>query len=50
MQRRNGKKELDIMLKDATILYVNLSQGTIKKETLDGETYQKYPGGSALGM
>lgn len=48
--KEKWKKEFDIMLKDATILYVNLSQGTIMKETLDGETYQKYPGGSALGM
>lgn len=38
------------MFKDARLLYVNLSDGTTKVETLDGETYRKYPGGSALGM
>ena len=38
------------MMKDARLLYVNLTDGTTKVETLDGATYQKYPGGSALGM
>lgn len=38
------------MFKDARLLYVNLKDATTKVETLDGETYRKYPGGSALGM
>jgi aldehyde:ferredoxin oxidoreductase len=38
------------MMKDARLLYVNLTDGTTKVESLDGETYRKYPGGSALGM
>ena len=38
------------MFRNATILYVDLTKGKITKETLDGETYKKYPGGSALGM
>jgi len=32
------------------ILNVNLSKGTISKETLPGEIYRLYPGGSALGV
>jgi aldehyde:ferredoxin oxidoreductase len=38
------------MMKDARLLYVNLTDGTTKVESLNGETYRKYPGGSALGM
>ena len=38
------------MFKNAKILYVNLTDGKITNETLDGKTYKKYPGGSALGM
>ena len=37
-------------MKDARILYVDLTNRTTKLETLDAETYRKYPGGSALGM
>ncbi|MCF6466199.1 aldehyde ferredoxin oxidoreductase family protein [Clostridium sp. Cult2] len=33
----------------ANILEVDLSNGTIKKIILDGETHRLYPGGSALG-
>lgn len=38
------------MLKNAKILKVDLTTGTITNEILDGATYRKYPGGSALGM
>ncbi|MDX9888678.1 MAG: aldehyde ferredoxin oxidoreductase family protein [Anaerovoracaceae bacterium] len=38
------------MFKNAKILYVNLTEGKITTEALDGDTYKKYPGGSALGM
>ncbi len=37
-------------MKDAKILYVNLTKGELKTETLSWEIYKKYPGGSALGM
>ncbi|MEG2199439.1 MAG: aldehyde ferredoxin oxidoreductase C-terminal domain-containing protein, partial [Anaerovorax sp.] len=37
-------------MKDAHILRIDLTTKTIKKDTLDGEIYRKYPGGSALGM
>src|SRR5665648_571592 len=38
------------MIQDARILFVDLTVKTTKVETIDGETYRKYPGGSALGM
>lgn len=38
------------MIQDAKILFVNLNTKTTKLEKIDGETYRKYPGGSALGM
>lgn len=38
------------MMKDARILFVDLTNRTTRVETLDAETYRKYPGGSALGM
>lgn len=38
------------MIKDARILYVNLTDQTHKVEAIPAETYRKYPGGSALGM
>ena len=38
------------MFKNAKILQVDLTNSKITTETLDGETYRKYPGGSALGM
>lgn len=38
------------MMKDARILFVDLNTKTTRVETLDAETYRKYPGGSALGM
>ncbi len=38
------------MFKDAQILRIDLTTKTVKKDTIDGETYKKYPGGSALGM
>ncbi|MDD4366720.1 MAG: aldehyde ferredoxin oxidoreductase family protein [Eubacteriales bacterium] len=38
------------MFKDARLLYVDLNDRTKRIKTLDGETYRKYPGGSALGM
>ena len=34
---------------DANILEVDLTNGTIRKSILDGETHRLYPGGSALG-
>ncbi len=33
----------------ANILEVNLTEGSIEKKVLDGETHRLYPGGSALG-
>lgn len=38
------------MIKNARILYVDLNTKKTRVETLDAETYRKYPGGSALGM
>lgn len=38
------------MIKNARILYVDLNTMQTRVETLDAETYRKYPGGSALGM
>ncbi|MEG0662374.1 MAG: aldehyde ferredoxin oxidoreductase N-terminal domain-containing protein, partial [Anaerovoracaceae bacterium] len=38
------------MFKEGKLLYVNLTEGSITKETLPGEIYAKYPGGSVLGM
>ncbi len=38
------------MIKDAQILTIDLTEESIKKETLPGDIYRKYPGGSALGM
>ena len=38
------------MIKNARILYVDLNTRQTSIETLDAETYRKYPGGSALGM
>lgn len=38
------------MIQNARILFVDLTTKTTKLETIDGETYRKYPGGSALGM
>lgn len=38
------------MIKDARILYVDLTNKTTETKTLDSETYRKYPGGSALGL
>lgn len=38
------------MIQNARILFVDLTTKKIKFETIDGETYRKYPGGSALGM
>lgn len=38
------------MLKDARILSIDLSDESYRVETLSAEIYQKYPGGSALGM
>ena len=38
------------MINDAKVLYVDLKERTHKVESLSGEVYQKYPGGSALGM
>ena len=38
------------MIESAKLLYVNLSDKTIRTEFLPAETYRKYPGGSALGM
>lgn len=35
---------------DAKILDVDLTKGRIKKITIPGEVYRKYPGGSALGL
>lgn len=35
---------------DARILDIDLSKKEFKLKILDGETYRKYPGGSALGM
>lgn len=37
-------------MKDAKLLYVDLTNKTTETKTLDGETYRKYPGGSALGL
>jgi len=38
------------MIKDARLLYVNLTEKSSKVETLPADIYKKYPGGSALGM
>ena len=38
------------MLKDAKILYIDLSNKANWVETLSADIYRKYPGGSALGM
>jgi aldehyde:ferredoxin oxidoreductase len=38
------------MIKEAKILNIDLDTLTYKVETLSGEIYRKYPGGSALGM
>ena len=38
------------MFKNANLLCVDLTSGIITTETLDGEIYRKYPGGSSLGM
>lgn len=38
------------MFQNARILYINLTDKTTQVRELDGETYRKYPGGSALGM
>lgn len=38
------------MFSEAKILDIDLSKNQITTRTLDGETYRKYPGGSALGM
>ena len=38
------------MIQNAKILFVDLTTKKMKIETIDGETYRKYPGGSALGM
>lgn len=35
---------------DATILEVNLTEGTISTRTLPGDIYRLYPGGSTLGL
>lgn len=37
-------------MKAAQILRIDLTTKTIKKDSIDAETYRKYPGGSALGM
>lgn len=37
-------------MKDAQILYVDLTNKTTETKTLDEELYRKYPGGSALGL
>jgi len=44
------KKGEENMIDSAKLLYVNLSDKTTRTEFLPGETYRKYPGGSALGM
>ena len=36
--------------RNAKILYVDLTRKSIRTESLDAETWRKYPGGSALGM
>jgi aldehyde:ferredoxin oxidoreductase len=38
------------VIKEAKILNIDLETLTYKLETLSGEIYRKYPGGSALGM
>lgn len=38
------------MIKDARILFINLSNQSYYVEYIDSEVYRKYPGGSALGM
>ncbi|MBR0597902.1 aldehyde ferredoxin oxidoreductase family protein [Sinanaerobacter chloroacetimidivorans] len=38
------------MIKDAQILFVNLTDKSYKAERLPAEIYRKYPGGSSLGM
>jgi len=38
------------MIQNAKILFVDLTTKTTRIETIDAETYRKYPGGSALGM
>ena len=35
---------------DAKYLDIDLTKGIIKKQTIDGRIYRKYPGGSALGL
>jgi len=37
-------------MRDARILYVNLTDKTTEFKILPGDIYEKYPGGSALGM
>lgn len=37
-------------MKDAKILRIDLTTKTVTNDTIDAETYRKYPGGSALGM
>lgn len=39
-----------MLFPDAKILKINLSNGKIETNTLDGKTYRLYPGGSALGV
>ncbi len=38
------------MIENARILYVDLTKKSTMVKELDGDTYRKYPGGSALGM